>query len=166
MTQEKLVCLFEEYKTKIYRFCIQLTKNRADADDLFQDTFLLAFQKHARIDENQNPKSYLFTVCLNLWKTESKKRKAVSYQNESERISSSVDLEANMILKERKQIITQAVSELKENQRLPMYLYYSADMSVSEIAKILKIPEGTVKSRMHKARAILRERLEKQYGRQ
>lgn len=63
---------------------------------------------------------------------------------------------------ERVHLIRKLVEALPEKQRLPLYLYYSRELSVEEVASALHIPKGTVKSRLHKARAILRERLEQE----
>lgn len=49
---------------------------------------------------------------------------------------------------------------MPEKYRLPIHLFYSADISVQEIAKVLQIPEGTVKSRMNKAKRLLKKELE------
>lgn len=160
MTKEKTEDLFDEYKNQVYRFCMQLTKDRSDADDLFQDTFLLAYQKHERIDEAQNPKSYLYTMCLNLWKSGKRKRTMVALDNERDYLGAFESSEETVLRREEKRLITQAVMSLKDRYRIPVCLYYTDDLSVSEISNILKIPEGTVKSRLHKARSILRERLE------
>lgn len=61
---------------------------------------------------------------------------------------------------ERKHQVRQAVAELEEKYRIPIYLYYTLQLSVSEISKILKVPDGTVKTRLHKARKLLKEKLE------
>lgn len=52
------------------------------------------------------------------------------------------------------------VASLPEKYKMPIYLYYSADMQINEVSKILGLPEGTVKSRMRKAKKILKEELE------
>ncbi len=52
------------------------------------------------------------------------------------------------------------VASLPEKYRIPIYLYYSADMQIKEISEILGLPEGTVKSRMRKAKKQLKEKLE------
>ena len=65
------------------------------------------------------------------------------------------------LLKENEvQTIQKIVFDLPEKYRLPIHLFYSADMQVSEIAKILHIPEGTAKTRMRKAKKMLKEELE------
>ena len=50
-----------EYGREVYSFCMYLTRNKEDADDLYQQTFLVAYEKNS-IDENKNPKSYLITI--------------------------------------------------------------------------------------------------------
>ena len=52
------------------------------------------------------------------------------------------------------------VKALPEKYRIPIYLYYSADMQINEVSRILGLPEGTVKSRMRKAKKQLKEKLE------
>ena len=52
------------------------------------------------------------------------------------------------------------VASLPEKYRIPIYLYYSADMQINEVSEILGLPEGTVKSRLRKAKKQLKEKLE------
>ena len=65
-----------------------------------------------------------------------------------------------MILEEEKQSIRRAVEALAWKYRLVVYLSYMEDMKITEITKILKIPEGTVKSRLYKAKKVLKKELE------
>ena len=57
-------------------------------------------------------------------------------------------------------MIQKIVADLPEKFRILIHLYYSADLSIQEIAETLKIPEGTVKSRLNKARQLLKKELE------
>ena len=67
----------------------------------------------------------------------------------------------NCILMEDERIVVQqVVASLPEKYRIPVYLFYSAGLSIQEIAKVLQIPAGTVKSRMNKAKHVLKEELE------
>lgn len=67
----------------------------------------------------------------------------------------------NCILMEDERIVVQqVVARLPEKYRIPVYLFYSAELSIQEIAKVLQIPAGTVKSRMNKAKHVLKEELE------
>ena len=62
-----------DHGQEIYSFCKFLTQNQEEAEDLYQDTFLLATEKRNEIDFAGNPKSYLLSVAIRLWKN--KKRK-------------------------------------------------------------------------------------------
>jgi RNA polymerase sigma-70 factor (ECF subfamily) len=65
-----------------------------------------------------------------------------------------------LLREDERRTVQKIVAELPEKYRLPIQLYYTADMSVQEIADIMRIPEGTVKSRMSKARSLLKKELE------
>ena len=68
--------------------------------------------------------------------------------------------EQEMIQREQKENVQHAVSGLPDKLRIVALLYYMEDRKVTEISEILHVPQGTVKSRLHKARKILREKLE------
>ena len=78
----------------------------------------------------------------------------------SEDLSTAVTPESEYLIKEEKKTVLKAVNSLKEPLRTVILLYYSADLSIDEIAKIMGVPEGTVKSRLYKARKVLKEKLE------
>ena len=74
--------------------------------------------------------------------------------------TSAMSPENCILQKDEKNTVQKIVANLPEKYRMPIYLYYSADMSIREIAKVLQIPEGTVKSRMNKAKHLLKKELE------
>ncbi|MDD4844692.1 MAG: RNA polymerase sigma factor [Anaerotignum sp.] len=161
----------------IYNFCRQLTKNIEEADELYQDTFLKAIELCDRIDKGNNPKSYLLSIAVKLWKNRKRKyawRERIvameSYQEEIVYDQKQCDHvqtpEDELLEREWQEIVTEAVGGLKEEYRIPMYLYYTAELSLKEISRILLLPVGTVKSRLHKARNEVKKYLEvKGYGR-
>ena len=65
-----------------------------------------------------------------------------------------------MLQKEEHQILLRAVNDLADRYRLPVLLHYMEDQPLDEIAAMLKVPKGTVKSRLHRARKILKQKLE------
>lgn len=156
----------------IYGFCRQVTGNRQDGDDLYQDTFMKALELKDKIDMEQNPKSYLLSIAVRLWKNRRRKyawRQRIAgmesfsdevYSGQLENAGSLNDPEEGMLVKEEKVYVMKCVHSLDEKYRLPICLYYSAELPVREIARILKVPEGTVKSRLHKARVIIKEKME------
>lgn len=169
MTMTELERWILIYGGEIYSFCRYLAGSKQEADDLYQDTFLRAASCCEKMDEAQNPKSFLLTVAVNLWKNRRRKfawrnRIAVMESIDGEKLktleSKEETPEETCVSKEESAMVYQAVLKLNEKYKSVILLYYMEDMNLSEIAEILGIPIGTVKSRIHKARAILKKELE------
>lgn len=158
----------EAYGKEVYSFCCQLTHDRQEAEDLYQDTFLTALERMERIDAQGNPKSWLLSVCLRIWKNRKRKfawRQRIAgkrlYVEEADRPEAAAAApEETLLTEERRQQVQRAVGRLEEKFRIPIYLYYTAELPVEEIGTLLGIPAGTVKSRLYKARLLLRKELE------
>lgn len=167
MTIQELEQFIALYGKDIYSFCVYLAGS--EADDLYQDTFLEAVKKTESIDKDGNPKSYLLSVAVKLWNNRKRKyarrmRIAPQVSLESRDADRTLpDASDTALRNEEKRKVMQAVLKLKEIYRIPILLYYMEDMSVTQIGRLLSLPEGTVKSRMHKARKILGEELEAYY---
>lgn len=73
MNVTELEKCIELYGKDIYAFCRQLTYSQQEAEELYQDTFLKAMELLQKIDAGQNPKSYLLSIALRLWKNHKKK---------------------------------------------------------------------------------------------
>ena len=73
MNEIQLEQCIKEYGKDIYAFCSQLTRNLQETEDLYQDTFLKAVELGARIDFEQNPRSYLVSIALRIWKNRRRK---------------------------------------------------------------------------------------------
>ena len=109
-------------------------------------------------------------MALRIWKN--RKRKfawrqriagtcALAEEIETGGMSGEENSVENTILKQELEIqVKNAVKNLNPKYRIPVYLYYTLQLSVEEIAKIMKIPQGTVKSRLYKARTLLKKELE------
>ena len=168
MKQSELEKCIAEYGKDLYSFCCYLTYSKVEADDLYQDTFLKVIEL-GKIDVADNPKSYLLSIAVRLWKNRKRKlerRRRVLVSDTMEeleqegRVTAKQSPEQEMIQKEQKENIRQVVRQLPDKLCIVALLYYMEDRKVSEIAEILHVPQGTVKSRLHKARKILREKLE------
>ncbi len=72
---------------------------------------------------------------------------------------SGYSLEEEVLKKEQIRQLRQAVKKLDYKYRIPVYLYYMEEMPIDSIARILKLPKGTIKSRLYKAREILKKQL-------
>lgn len=158
------------YGKAVYGFCLKLARNKDNADDLYQETFLKALELGTKIDKSNNPKAFLISIAVGLWKSNRRKyarRQRIAPERElNEEVANSImctDMstpEDVVILRERCAVIRAAADKLNDKLRIPLYMYYTAEMSVEDIATALRIPQGTVKSRLHKARKILKEILE------
>lgn len=170
MTKSELENCILKYGTEIYSFCRNITFNLQEADDLFQDTFLKAMELIDEIDYEKNPKSYLLSVAFKLWKN--KKRKH-AWRNRIANILPLTDApelesiepfafspEQELLKKEESTLVSQAVNGLAEKYKLPILLFYMEHLPIAQIAFVLKIPVGTVKSRLHQAKKILEKELE------
>lgn len=174
MNKIQLEQCIRDYGKDLYSFCRYLTGNVQEAEDLYQDTFLKAVELREGIDYENNPKSYFASVALHLWNNKKRKyawrmriagmERLVEETAEDEKTVACEKLvspvEEGVVQKEEKMLVRKAVGELEEKYRVPVYLYYTMQLSVGEISRILKIPEGTVKTRLHKARKLLKKKLE------
>lgn len=174
MTREEFEQLVTDTGPAVYAFCLQLARNRDEAEELYQETMLAALERHRKIDGHNNPRSYLLGIAVGLWRNLRRKlarrnrilpQTSLDAQLEeiypaSEEQSLEEEIVGKIAEQEETRLVRRIVAELPERYRLPVYLYYSRELSVEEIASVLHIPKGTVKSRLHKARAILRDRME------
>ena len=171
MTHVEMEQFIAEYGADIYSFCCCLTGNRQEADDLYQETFLRAVEKQKHLDMAGNPKSYLLSTAVYLWKNHRRKagwRKRIADADYSGHEDAEIrpedtydDLpEQKVIQEEMQKTVRDAVLRLPDKMKVTVLLYYMEERTVEEIVEILRIPKGTVKSRMHQAREILRKELE------
>lgn len=160
----------------VYRFCCRLTRNRMDADDLYQDTFLKALEQQWRLesvsDRDQTGairrnRNFLMGIAANLWKNQWRKKKKERKNLSLERdeffsipLSDGNDMLADLERKEIQSRLTMHIRALPDKLKTVIYLYYAAEMQTEEIADTLHIPQGTVKSRLYLARKKLKNSLE------
>lgn len=166
--------LVELHGKAVYGFCHKLVKSRADTDDLYQETFLKATELCHKIDKDSNPKGFLIAIAIGLWKNHRRKyawrqRIAPVEQLDEDAVNGYISgdeatPEDIVISNELRAMVQTAADKLDDKLRIPLYMYYTAGMSGEDIASALKIPQGTVKSRLHKARKVLKNVLESEVG--
>lgn len=170
MNDTQLLQCIEEYGKNVYAFCCQLTQNRQEAEELYQDTFLKAVELRGRMEWEKNPGSYLISIALRIWKNKKRKyawRSRIAGMEELDEGAAGCgdsgqegSPEEIFFRQELHRQVQAAVAGLEEKYRIPVYLYYSQQFSTAQIGKMLKLPQGTVKSRLHKARKLLKKELE------
>lgn len=169
MTREELAECINEHGKEIYSFCKWLTSSGQEADELYQDTWLLVVQRQEGLEAAGNVKSYCLSVALRLWKNRKRKyawrQRIAGTQNSISPDTSFLDaaaaesLEEQLLHREQKRLVREAVDELPQRLRTIVLLFYMEDQSIEQIARITGIPAGTVKSRLHHARKALRQKL-------
>ena len=150
--------LVAEHHEVLYRFAFRLSGSAADAEDLTQQTFLIAHQKLSQLRDVQTAKSWLFTILRNVYLKNCTRQTPVP--------SGSVQLDIDSIPEDLPdeldfdgELLQQALNELPEEFRSVLLAFYFDDCSYREIAERLEIPLGTVMSRLARAKGYLRARL-------
>lgn len=168
MTTEEFENLLDIHGNDVYRFCLHIMRNRENADDLYQDTVLTAFRKADSINLSENPKSYLLSVAVklshNFFRREKRKNEKIilSADETLDKLPDHADIQLSAEEKALKSALRKAVSQLDEKYRIPVVLYYFDEQNVGFISEVMKLPQGTVKSRLHKARELIAEKLKKE----
>ena len=162
--------MIEKMESDIYGFCLYLTRNRNEADDLYQDTILRLFEVRDRVDVDNNPKSYTLAIAISFWKNEQRRearRQRIAPQHEYQNISEFVKdgqegPEGLLVRNEEQNMLLSAVESLDDKFRIVLILFYYNHTDQEEIARICNIPKGTVKSRLHKGRELVKKILIKE----
>ena len=169
MTMKELESCIEVYGKDVYNFCLYLTRDRELAEDLYQDTFLIAIQKQKQIDDEASIKGYLLSISVHLWKNAKRKlawRNRIAPMGQFEDVTEPFlrYTEKDSVLEEEeKTVIRNAVLRLSEKYRIVILLFYMQELSQEEIANVLHIPIGTVKSRLYTAKQLLKSELEEYF---
>lgn len=170
MTKQELEVCIRTYGRDIYSFCKQLAGSKQEADELYQDTLLTAVERLEKLDSSGNPKSYLISISLRLWQNRKRKfewRRRIAdirpmMEAQSDNLKERIDVspEEKVLGKEMSAAVRLAVSRLPERFRIVTLLYYMEELSTAQIAATLKLPKGTVLSRLYQARRLLRQELD------
>lgn len=155
----------DEYSGELTRLCISLCASDADAEDLFQDTWYRAMKNFEKYNSEMPFDKWLFAICVNLYKNSLKlayNRKRVEFKSdeEKERFLNSIP-NCDDESRDKYLELHRAVASLPKKLKTVVVLYYFKSYSTKEIARMLNIPEGTVKSRMYAARERLKKELER-----
>lgn len=157
----------------LYTFAYHLTYNEDDANDLVQETYLKAYRFIDKYIEGTNAKAWLFKILknafINQYRRKSKQptkvdfEEIVSYQSEEDdtQYSSYMDLREEMFQHMMGDEVTNAINSLPVDFRVVILLCDIEGFTYEEISKILDVPIGTVRSRLHRSRNMLKEKLRK-----
>ncbi len=144
----------EGFFPMVYRLALAQTKNKSYADDIVQEVFIRYIRSSAKLKDMEHKKAWLIRVTINCAKS----------MFSTAWFQKTVPLEEDIVFDTKeKSDVYYAVLELPQKYRAVIHLHYYEDMSVAEIAKTLDISEGTVKTRLFRAREKLKEILKGGY---
>ena len=148
--------LIERYKDKIFNFVIRYLSSREDSEDITEDIFIKVYFKIDKFDKNKGSfKTWLFKIAKNTIYNKLKERKMVKISYD-DIYSDKEDIDLNI---ENNEIIQNAVNKLKKDQKTIILLYYMEGLKYREIAKTLNMPENTIKTKIRRAKEILKNEL-------
>lgn len=155
--------LLEPHMRRLYRFAFRLTHSQPEAEDLFQDVLTKAFSRLDELDAVDDPGTWLSRVLYNHFIDHRRRygrRRLVSVQ-ESRLAEGSIDSLADADRRPEDELaldeLGRALQSLSDEHRTVVLLHDAEGYKIDEIQSITGIPAGTVKSRLHRARARLRE---------
>ncbi|MCA9782222.1 MAG: sigma-70 family RNA polymerase sigma factor [Candidatus Delongbacteria bacterium] len=158
--------LIKRYQQMLYGYLVRMTRNRTDADDLFQETFIRVLRQLPSYDERSRFKSLLFTIAANLCVDHARKRQTRQSHLVEEDPDQGIDTlgdpsgdwipDRMLEQKEVAETLVKAVDSLPEPQRELVLLRLETGMTFQEIADLKQEPLGTVLARMHRAVAKIR----------
>ena len=142
--KEGFINLIEENLISMYRVAKGILLSQEDIDDAIQNTILLSYKKINTLKKNEFFKTWLIRILINECnKIYNFNKKYIDFNEIKENYTN--DEYENFDLK-------RAIQGLSEDLRLPIVLFYFEDMQISEIADLMNIPIGTVKSRLSRAK--------------
>ncbi|MGO4785047.1 sigma-70 family RNA polymerase sigma factor [Cryobacterium sp. W22_MBD10_FK3] len=157
---------------QLYAAAMRMTRNPSDAQDLVQETFVKAFASFKQFEQGTNLKAWLYRILTNTFINTYRKKQREPYQGtiddledwqlggaESTTATSSRSAEAEAIDHLPDSAVKDALQSIPEDFRLAVYFADVEGFSYQEIAEIMKTPIGTVMSRLHRGRRLLRELL-------
>lgn len=160
--------LFERYRRQVYTLSQGITRSEETAEEVLQDTFYRLYTNAAKLDGSQPLLPWLYRVAANLSYNSTRGRWNLMEPLTllTERLLSPQWRSPEYVAEQRElqNIVHATLEELPLNHRAVLTLYYLHEYAIPEIAEILELPEGTVKSRLHHARKLLKDRLLRRFG--
>lgn len=149
---EKFANLIMMYQDDMYYLALSICKNEADAQDIVGETIVKAFEAGNQLRNDARFKYWIMKILTNTAYTYLKRKKRLVFEEPVEEIAAKNENSDHGLWAK--------VMGIEEKYRMVIILYYEQEFSTREISKILNIPEGTVRSRLARAREKLKDILE------
>ena len=161
-----------QYAPQLYSAAVRMTRSRTDAEDLVQETYLRAYRGYANFTEGTNLRAWLFRILTNTFINSYRAKQRRVQETDLDDVEdlylykriSGIDIASRSAEDTLFELFTDdevkdALEALPESFRMPVLLADVEDFSYKEIAEMLDIPIGTVMSRLHRGRRLLKQKL-------
>ncbi|MFH2048960.1 MAG: sigma-70 family RNA polymerase sigma factor [bacterium] len=153
--------LVERYKNRLMNVIGRMLSSPDEAEDIVQETFVRVYQHRQSFNFKHCFSTWIYTIGLNLARNELRKRKRFKHYDIDEMQGNEAEFAIDPKLPSQlPQVLAKAIEELPEKYRVAFMLRDIQELPYEEVAKVLDIPLGTVKSRVNRARMMLREKLQ------
>jgi len=153
--------MVDRYKNRLLNVIGRMLNSSEEAEDIVQETFVRVYQHRQSFNFQHCLSTWIYTIALNLARNELRKRKKFKFYEISEMQGNEAEFAVDAKVPSRlPQVLNQAIRSLPEKYRTAFILRDVEELPYNEVAKILDVPLGTVKSRVNRARLVLREKLQ------
>ncbi len=155
--------IVETYKQPVYNLAYRMLGHSAEAEDVAQEVFIRAYLKLATYDRTRRFSTWLLSIASNYCIDVLRRRRGTSVMLEEVELvlpSDEPGPEQSAIAAEEREVIARAIDELPPAYRLPTILRYYYDLPYEEIEQATGLTEATVKTRLHRARRMIKTFLE------
>ena len=159
---ESFIGEFGEYIDALYNFAYRLTEDEEEAKDLVQETYYRAYYYFDHYQLGTNPKSWLFRILKNLFINDYHRKSKISFSDyeDTDAFKAVAHNDGyNIMMKSFSDQVIAAFNILPPDLKMIVYLRDLEDLRYDEIQEVLDIPLSTVKTRLHRARNMLRKKL-------
>ncbi|KGL64158.1 RNA polymerase sigma factor [Polaribacter sp. Hel1_85] len=170
--------LVDAYKNMVYSLALKMTKNREEAEEISQDTFIKAYKNLSKFKGDSKFSTWLYRIAYHASLDAIKKNKNNNNTLEINEITFNQIQSVENILegierKERAKIMSNCLDKLPEEERSIIWMFYYDELSLKEIIEVTQFSEANIKVKLHRARkkllAIVKENVEPEiisnYGR-
>lgn len=150
----------DRYERKLYRLCCALLRDPSLAQDVAQESLVRIWRTLARYDGRASLSTWIYVITRNRCRTALEQRRHQAAREQMD-APAEIDFHEERVYEARDRfaLLRELVDALPDRYRLTLTLYYYEERSVSEVAAMLVMPENTVKTTLHRARARLLEEL-------
>jgi RNA polymerase sigma-70 factor (ECF subfamily) len=153
--------IVERWERPLVNLAYRFVRNEATAEEMAQEAFLKCFRRLRQWRRDAQFSTWLFALAMNVYRSHLRRFHPQIAGEEELRELTIPAAQETLAEDQQREAVRRAVSLLPARYREPMVLFYFLEEDVAEASRILGIPAGTVKARLHRGRELLKERLQR-----